>query len=1527
MKTRTRLCAIFFTAAMLLAMVPTAVITSSAANTDDVVFQNFDTLTPANITDGGGTVVINRGSFASADFAIEPAGANTQSGQGMSLNLPAATPGSNPYFILGGTGMDVKPSTTEYSGIKFWVKYIGDSPVTLCISLLGTGQKDPGFNGTYYLQDAATDVIRKYRLKVSNHNASRGAMELPANFEGWVYYSLDAYTNAQREEVNAPTRFQIADFYSASNTVGRKIYFDSFYAYKTAPTNIIEDFDGSLTGEATVAQGSDTATVNCDSTGTINTDLAHSESGKSFKLDISAASISNKWFTLNQMGLINTTILDEDAGIKFWVTYTGTTPVNICLSPYDTTLGQQEFGFGSGKNYYLEFATDGLTLMYPLTQSTRNASAGTVALPAGFEGWVYLPFKALINNNLKELYRIQFADIYTTDAEAGRALYFDSVQLYDEVSTSDLYTISIDSGVAGGTLQVDKVESLSGTTITVTVTPASGMRLKRDSLKFNTTVISTGSSNTYTFKMPAANVTVTAEFIGQASTMPLQKKDLLAWYDASDTASLTISGGKVSEWKDISGNNKHASQSDLDFRPEYKNSNGVQSLVFEKNTTGKLGGDVNASLLSGQYLELPNGAKGMNLNNKEFVTSIVITKPKGNQPNPSVRPAPGNYNLATPFHFGESDGWGNYYMGVWQDAITMRAGGIVNGRGWYYKRQNPQTDYTYTYFRKEGTYENMYINGKPISWMNDNLTYCYNNVSFTGIDAYNNDYPGRIISRVGSSCPATIGLGLTYDGNRSTINTAGAEFPTSALPADINKLGATPYYSASIVSNSFYEGEICEIILVDKALSDAEISAMNQYIAEKYGIEPQDDPDVPDEPETGISPYKDMLAWYDAADAVYDASNKVSKIPDKSGNGCDAEQNTGENQPSLVENSLNGKPVINFNGTNSYLTFSDVDINQSTNAQLTMVAVSKANKNAPSPGAGQTDGSMIVNSTLLCLPESASWGSTVFNVLNDKLSARFGSSLGGTQRGTVYTEPTNPGLLSDFNYVYAMKNGASETFYLNGNKLNENLLYYTGSAAGVPPASSNPNQGLWGNYTSGIIGGARSNNAALVPTSWWAGDIAEIIIFKRALTESELADLNDYIELKYFNATSASAKVGALKEAFTTKGNAPELPEKVMVIDNLKYSGKQVAVTWDVSPSDYAQKGFITVEGAVTGYPGLKAKLTVTTLDPDSALVYGDAPAGMMAWYSASYGGLTEIGGGQYWKDISGNNRHALVYRPNNAPTWLSPAENNPYGSFEFNGVDNYLWLDGFNDMNRDPAGFTVAAVSKTAKNMPYSEETGVSIMNYMKLQPVVAFADYLRWGSMYISSYRDRAGMFWGAASEYGVAGWEYERENTIEGFTNTVSMKNGKNESLYVDGVNVIEDSWLYSSTYDTATGTNGIGKYGWIGRNRGTSVGDDKPYFEGEIAEIIIYDRALSAAETKQLNNYLNYKYLGLAPIVDQLDTTDPTNPTTPTDTDDAANNLRTGDNFPVYIFYILAVAAFVCTTASCYGKKREKAKNVR
>lgn len=78
------------------------------------------------------------------------------------------------------------------------------------------------------------------------------------------------------------------------------------------------------------------------------------------------------------------------------------------------------------------------------------------------------------------------------------------------------YKITV-AETTNGTITADKQTAAEGETVTLTVTPDADYILKSGSLKFNDTAI-TGT----TFKMPAEDVTVTAEFVKDMSDVGIE---------------------------------------------------------------------------------------------------------------------------------------------------------------------------------------------------------------------------------------------------------------------------------------------------------------------------------------------------------------------------------------------------------------------------------------------------------------------------------------------------------------------------------------------------------------------------------------------------------------------------------------------------------------------------------------------------------------------------------------------------------------------------------------------------------------------------------------------------------------------------------------------------------------------------------------------------------------------------------------------------------------------------------------------
>lgn len=110
---------------------------------------------------------------------------------------------------------------------------------------------------------------------------------------------------------------------------------------------------------------------------------------------------------------------------------------------------------------------------------------------------------------------------YVVTYEPGKSNSLDgTITIADKSSITTTYNITKGNEVSSqGTFSVDKTTAAQGDTVKVTTTPASGYEV--DTVTYTdgtTTSKATGSGNTYTFTMPAANVTVNVTF--KESTTP-----------------------------------------------------------------------------------------------------------------------------------------------------------------------------------------------------------------------------------------------------------------------------------------------------------------------------------------------------------------------------------------------------------------------------------------------------------------------------------------------------------------------------------------------------------------------------------------------------------------------------------------------------------------------------------------------------------------------------------------------------------------------------------------------------------------------------------------------------------------------------------------------------------------------------------------------------------------------------------------------------------------------------------------------
>ena len=141
--------------------------------------------------------------------------------------------------------------------------------------------------------------------------------------------------------------------------------------------------------------------------------------------------------------------------------------------------------------------TDGYVTLQP-TAGEHNITSDAWTLTGTYEykSFITDDSNIMVLNNDGEL--VAVTKDTTVDPTSG---YF--------VRDSSLFAITVNSG-AGGTITADSLYAKENNTVTLTVTPDTGYSVK--SVKYNGTEATKSADGTYSFEMPAEDVTVTAEF-------------------------------------------------------------------------------------------------------------------------------------------------------------------------------------------------------------------------------------------------------------------------------------------------------------------------------------------------------------------------------------------------------------------------------------------------------------------------------------------------------------------------------------------------------------------------------------------------------------------------------------------------------------------------------------------------------------------------------------------------------------------------------------------------------------------------------------------------------------------------------------------------------------------------------------------------------------------------------------------------------------------------------------------------------
>lgn len=362
----------------------------------------------------------------------------------------------------------------------------------------------------------------------------------------------------------------------------------------------------------------------------------------------------------------------------------------------------------------------------------------------------------------------------------------------------------------------------------------------------------------------------------------------------------------------------------------------------------------------------------------------------------------------------------------------------------------------------------------------------------------------------------------------------------------------------------------------------------------------------------------------------------------------------------------------------------------------------------------------------------------------------------------------------------------------------------------------------------------RTTNTIGNTTYYFTGQIAEILVYNTALTAVQRASVESYIFSKY------------------GIGNVPTLDAPIISPGNSVFSAapQTVTITSDIGANIYYTTDGSTPMTSSTPYTGpftISSSTTVkaicalpyfTTSSVSSAyLQYDPATAnvsrsGLLAWYKADNSVSTSGSSVTQWADVSGNSYNATQSNSSFQPTFVGSAINS-LPAISFNGSNQFLQIpSGFANFTSGASIFVVAKPTalSTFAHILYFATDGVGTDGLISQEGSAS-------GSMALTVLNGSSSSQVTASSAVTV--------NTAQLLEAIDSGGGSPSGTLYTNGAQKAQGS---VNTLNNVTRTTNY-------------IGGQTYYFTGQIAEILVYNTALSATQRANVENYLFARY-GLA-----------------------------------------------------------------
>jgi hypothetical protein len=306
---------------------------------------------------------------------------------------------------------------------------------------------------------------------------------------------------------------------------------------------------------------------------------------------------------------------------------------------------------------------------------------------------------------------------------------------------------------------------------------------------------------------------------------------------------------------------------------------------------------------------------------------------------------------------------------------------------------------------------------------------------------------------------------------------------------------------------------------------------------------------------------------------------------------------------------------------------------------------------------------------------------------------------------------------------------------------------------------------------------------------------------------------------------------------FTRPGKAPVLPTEVTVVTEFGFTYKSDVVWASVPKACYSEDlTFFKVPGILkANCQTIYASVTVIDLDMTGAAIWFDSKVDVE---------VSSTGEVLTWHDRI--NSTPATATANKAPTYNS-------GVLNFDGLNDSMI---YNHSLSDKGNVSIILNAKTdKKSTDYMSDYKI---NNTARYTLLHYPESGGWGSVWLTGFKN------GIACRFGSGGESnrgiYYTGTTLNGWSTVSAVKSGTSEKLYLNS------SMVYDRATDTAAqyqmGTPGATikathEYAYIGLGIQNSA---NYHYNGQVGDIVVFERTLSANEIATLSAYFSAKNAG-------------------------------------------------------------------